>query len=140
MVNPAQRESIRVLRERAEAEEERARRADPDIDHIDDPNPVDQMEPIDIDAHMEQMIEDLYHRPAVTRGTQSRSTHDFVHDESLGGGSNADELDVAARESLYSGASFSVLRASLEILNLQTAYGWSNTSVDSLYRYQYNII
>ena len=97
MVNPAQRESIRALCERAEAEEERARRAD--IDHIDDPNPVDQMEPIDIDAHMEQMIEDLYH-PAVTRGTQSRSANDFVHDESLGGGSNSDELDVVARESL----------------------------------------
>ena len=132
MMNPAQQEFMRAVRERVEAEEERARCA-----HVDDPNRVDQMEPRmenDIDAHMEQMIEDLY-RPAVMRGTQSRSNHVSVDEESIGSGSNAVELDVAARESLYSGASFSVLRASLVVLNLQTTYGWSNTSVNSLFRY-----
>ena len=131
MVNPAQRESTRALRERAEAAEERARRAH------DVPNDHDQMDlENDIDAHMEQMIEDLY-RPVDMKGGQSRYVHSSFDQESLGGRGFDDELDVAAREPLYSGASFSVLRASLEILNLQTSYGWSNTSVDSLLRYVY---
>jgi hypothetical protein len=37
-----------------------------------------------------------------------------------------------AKTPLYVGATFLVLRASIEIMNLQTSCGWSNASVDAL--------
>lgn len=43
-----------------------------------------------------------------------------------------DMLLTASRTPLYDGAVYSILRASLELLNLQVKFGWSNTSVDEL--------
>lgn len=43
-----------------------------------------------------------------------------------------DILLNGARSPLYEGASYSVLRSVLEILNLQAVFGWSNASVDAL--------
>jgi hypothetical protein len=37
-----------------------------------------------------------------------------------------------ARTPIYDGASFLVFRVAMEIMNLQTSYGWSNASVDAL--------
>ena len=33
---------------------------------------------------------------------------------------------------VFEGCTFSILRASLELLNIQTVYGWSNASLDAL--------
>lgn len=43
-----------------------------------------------------------------------------------------DDLFTAASTPLFEGCTFSVLRASLELLNLQTIYGWSNASLNAL--------
>jgi hypothetical protein len=106
-------------RERVEVVEERALHAhDMHIGH-------DQMDPgmeNDIDAQMEQMIEDLY-CPVDMTGGQSRDKHDSFDQESLGKQRFDGKLDVAAGEPLYSGTSFSVLRASLEILNFKPRMG-----------------
>ena len=48
--------------------------------------------------------------------------------------SENDELFSAASTPLFEGCTFSVLRASLELLNLQTMYGWSNASLNALLR------
>ena len=45
------------------------------------------------------------------------------------------EMRRLAHLPLYSGAKVSVLRASLSILNLQSIYGWSDTSVSKLLGY-----
>ena len=45
-----------------------------------------------------------------------------------------DGLLDAARKPLYAGSTYSVLRASLELLNLQAMFGWSSASVDALLR------
>ena len=45
-----------------------------------------------------------------------------------------DHLLQAASTPLYEGCNYSILRASLEILNLQAMFGWSSTSVDALLR------
>jgi hypothetical protein len=76
------------------------------------------------DQQMEEMISDLHrerdrtsrsHRPGITESTDDLQA---LLDE--------------AKTPLYDGATFSVLRASMEIMNLQTSYGWSNVNVDAL--------
>ena len=41
-------------------------------------------------------------------------------------------LHKAAKKPLHDGSKYSLLQTCLELLNLQTMYGWSNTSVTSL--------
>jgi hypothetical protein len=69
------------------------------------------------------MIEDL-HCSARRQG--------FGHQAGQSPTSDFSTLLDASRTPLYDGASFSILRASMETMNLQTSYGWSNTSVDVL--------
>ena len=45
-----------------------------------------------------------------------------------------DGLLDAACKPLYAGSTYSILRASLELLNLQAMFGWSSASVDALLR------
>lgn len=72
------------------------------------------------DEHMEEMLHDFFgaHVP-----------HDRGEDNNEG---NESTLQDAAKTPLYEGSQYSILRACLEILNLQTMYGWSNASVTSL--------
>ena len=74
------------------------------------------------DTHMQDMIEDLYPR---VRNPESNKRDSGYHLEK-------DELTYAVETPLYDGSTFSVLRTSLELLNLQSTYGWSYTSVDDL--------
>jgi hypothetical protein len=69
------------------------------------------------------MIEDL-HRPARPQGSGREATE--------GPTSNFSTLLEKARTPIYDGASFSVLWAAMEIMNLETSFGWSNASVDAL--------
>ncbi|MCO5561786.1 hypothetical protein L7F22_015410 [Adiantum nelumboides] len=73
------------------------------------------------DEHMEEIMRDFF------------ETHVPIGDE---GNTEGDEphrpLYDAAKVPLYEGSQYSILRACLEILNLQTIYGWSNASVTSL--------
>ena len=46
-----------------------------------------------------------------------------------------DSLLEASHTALYEGCSYSILQASLEILNIQATFGWSNAGVDALLRY-----
>ena len=73
------------------------------------------------DEHMEEMMRDLF-ETHVPSGDEGNSEKDEPHQPLLD----------AARMPLYEGSQYSILRACLEILNLQTIYGWSNASVTSL--------
>ena len=44
---------------------------------------------------------------------------------------NFEHLLGAARQPIYDCVTFLLLRASIDIMNLQTTYGWSNASVDA---------
>jgi hypothetical protein len=70
---------------------------------------------------MEDMIEDLHHL-ARRQGSGCHPIQSPTLDCST-------ILDVA-RTPLCDGANFSLLWSSMEIMNLQTSYGWSNTSID----------
>ena len=71
--------------------------------------------------HMDEMMRDFFETD-VPIGDESNIKGDEPH-RSL--------LD-AAKVPLYEGSQYSILRATLEILNLQTIYGWSSASVTSL--------
>ena len=43
-----------------------------------------------------------------------------------------EHLYEASSTPVFEGCTFSILHASLEKLNLQTVYGWSNASLDAL--------
>ena len=43
-----------------------------------------------------------------------------------------EHLYNASSTPVFDGWTFSILRASLELLNIQTVYGWSNASLDAL--------
>ena len=43
-----------------------------------------------------------------------------------------EHLYNASSTPVFEGCTFSILRASLELLNIQTVYGWSNASLDAL--------
>ena len=78
------------------------------------------------DTIMHEMFEDLLFREA----------QDDVCDDDCARKAPAqrDEQGLldAARKPLYAGSTYSVLRASLELLNLQAMFGWSSASVDAL--------
>lgn len=74
------------------------------------------------EVHMEDMIGDFYE----DRESPMRT-----------GANNEDEetiLDDTAKMALYEGCQYSLLCTCLELLNLQTIYGWSNASVTSLFK------
>jgi hypothetical protein len=86
---------------------------EPERDPVD--NPDQQMEEMIGDLHQERDRTSRSRRPGRTESTDDLQA---LLDE--------------AKTPLYVGATFSVLRASMEIMNLQTSYGWSNASVDAL--------
>ena len=71
------------------------------------------------DEHMEEMIHDFFGAHVPTNNNENNE-----RDET--------PLQDAAKTPLYEGSQYSILRACLELLNLQTMYGWSNASVTSL--------
>jgi hypothetical protein len=73
---------------------------------------------------LEDMVEDLLARE--DDGCEDECDCDEVLQ------STEDMLLLGARTPLFEGAEYSKLRASLEILNLQAMFGWSNSSVDAL--------
>jgi hypothetical protein len=77
----------------------------------------------DPDQQMEDMIEDI-NRPALRQGSTRQAREGPTSDFST--------LLQLARTLIYDGASFSMLRAAMEIMNLQTSYGCSNASMDAL--------
>jgi hypothetical protein len=70
---------------------------------------------------MEHMIDELYQR--WERRTLGNPDDTLDID---------DETTYAATTPVCEGSGFSILRFSLEILNIQTFHGWSNASVDNL--------
>lgn len=90
----------------------------------DDEDPLDN-EPHE-DHHMEDLITDFFENrePRTRQAGPMREAED-----------EEDFLKENAASPLYEGCGYSILRASLEVLNLQTIYGWSNASVDGLLRY-----
>ena len=82
------------------------------------------------DDLLHTMVEDLLAREAAAN----------CGDDCPSGEATEQEQDVLlqhARTPLYEGCTYSTLRASLEILNLQAMFGWSSTNVDSLLRYTF---
>jgi hypothetical protein len=79
------------------------------------------------DTIMHEMVEDLLLREA-----QDVCDDDCACDAAA----QRDEQGLldAARKPLCAGSTYSVLRASLELLNLQAMFGWSSASVDALLR------
>ena len=122
------REHFKRDREKAEANEGNARAArsipSARIDH--------DHEPLADDAVMDEMVDDLYRR---TIRSTDRDAPNIPCNQSTS--PCPDKVLDAAKSTLYDGSRFSVLRASLELLNLQTCHGWSNASVDALLRYTY---
>ena len=61
---------------------------------------------------------------------------DFINDwyEGDDAGTNESFLRAEALQKIYEGSKLSRLSASLLILNLQSCYGWSNTSVLALFQ------
>jgi hypothetical protein len=108
-------------RARSEAEEEEARVRRRMSEAVDDLEGFSAQG--DPNQQMEDMIEDLY-RPARRQGSGRQAREGPTSDLST--------LLQIARTPIYDGASFSVLRAAMEMMNLQTSYGWSNASVDAL--------
>ena len=81
------------------------------------------------DTIMHEMVEDLLLREA----QQDDICDDDCACEAAAQRDEQGLLD-AARKPLYAGSTYSVLRASLELLNLQAMFGWSSASVDALLR------
>ena len=81
------------------------------------------------DTILHEMVEDLLLREA---------QQDDIYDDDCAceAAAQRDEQGLldAARKPLYAGSTYSVLRASLELLNLQAMFGWSSASVDTLLR------
>lgn len=72
------------------------------------------------DEHMEEMINDFFGAQVPNRNSEEINEGDET------------PLKDAAKTPLYEGSPYSILRTCLELLNLQTMYGWSNASVTSL--------
>lgn len=72
------------------------------------------------DEHMKEMINDFFGAHVPDRNSEEINEGDET------------PLQDAAKTPLYEGSQYSILRACLELLNLQTMYGWSNASVTSL--------
>ena len=81
------------------------------------------------DTIMHEMVEDLLLRKA----QQDDVCDDDCACEAAAQRDEKGLLD-AARKPLYAGSTYSVLRASLELLILQAMFGWSSASVDTLLR------
>ena len=77
---------------------------------------------------MHEMVEDLLLREA-----QDVCDDDCACCEEASQRAEDGLLD-AARKPLYAGSTYSILRASWELLNLQAMFGWSSASVDALLR------
>jgi len=75
-------------------------------------------------GHLEEMVHDLLAHEDVACDDDCACEEKMEDTE--------DMLLKASRTPLYAGADYSILRASLELLNLQVKFGWSNTSVDEL--------
>ena len=73
---------------------------------------------------IEHMIDDLYQ----IRGRRALDNRDDTLDID-------NETTFAASTPICGGSGFSILRFSLEILNIQTSHGWRNASVDNLLQY-----
>ena len=77
------------------------------------------------EGHLEEMVNDLLaHEEDVPCDDDCQCEEQRETTE--------DMLLTASRTPLYDGAVYSILCASLELLNLQVKFGWSNTSVDEL--------
>ena len=57
-----------------------------------------------------------------------RDDHKGVDDNDM----EQEYLHNASSTPVFEGCTFSILRASLKLLNIQTVYGWSNASLDEL--------
>ena len=75
-------------------------------------------------GHLEEMVHDLLAHEDVA------CNDDCACEEQME--ATEDMLLKASCTPLYAGADYSILQASLELLNLQVKFGWSNTSVDKL--------
>ena len=84
------------------------------------------------DHHMEEMIDHFYENRIPSTRQAGQTSRDNLEEEE-------DFLRENATTPLYEGCEYSILRASLELLNLQTIYGWSNASVDGLLRYVHQL-
>ena len=80
------------------------------------------------DDHLHTMVEDL-----LAREVENECEPECACEEAAQ--KTKDSLLEAAHTALYEGCSYSILRASLEILNIQATFGWSNAGVDALLRY-----
>ena len=76
---------------------------------------------------LHEMVEDLLAREVDAECEDDCACIDAAQKEE-------DHLLQAAKSPLYEGCKYSILRASLEILNLQAMFGWSSASVDALLR------
>lgn len=76
------------------------------------------------ERHLEDMVENIFDNEEEHSDEDCQCQEEAKDDETL--------LLDGLRTPLYEGADYSILRASLELLNLQVMYGWSNTSVDAL--------
>ena len=83
------------------------------------------------DDIIHSMVEDLLAREATFECEDDCACVDAAQEEE-------DHLHQAASTPLYDGCSYSILRASLELLNLQAMFGWSSASVDALLRYLFS--
>ena len=84
------------------------------------------------DDHLHTMVEDLLAREAANECEPECACEEFAQ-------KTKDSLLEAAHTTFYQGCSYSILRASLEILNIQAIFGWSNAGVDALLRYLRNV-
>ena len=79
------------------------------------------------DNENEDILEEGVH---IVDEDMNEMMYNFFEEENNEGANTP--LRKAAKKPLYDGSKYSLLRTCLELLNLQTVYGWSNTSVTSL--------
>jgi hypothetical protein len=118
------REFYKSMRSEADANEAAIRQRRSMVDDLEGLGEQERDLVDNVDQQMEEMVGDLHRE----RDRTSRSCRPGITE-------STDDLQALldeAKTPLYGAATFSVLRASMEIMNLQTSYGWSIVSVDAL--------